>query len=78
MHDVIDHERVSCLNAQDLTAGAKVLKPHSERFDYTVALESNRGDPELLLFVPFTYNVKIKSICILGGDDGTAPDKLKV
>jgi hypothetical protein len=41
-------------------------------------LESNEGDPELLVFVPFTSDVKIKSISIVGGPEGTSPSKLRV
>lgn len=41
-------------------------------------MESNEGDPELLVFVPFTSDVKIKSISIVGGPDGTSPSKLRV
>ncbi|KAL1371158.1 hypothetical protein AAHE18_01G111500 [Arachis hypogaea] len=40
-------------------------------------LESNEGDPELLVFIPFTSDVKIKSISIVGGADGTSPAKMR-
>ncbi|KAK9211205.1 hypothetical protein WN943_000579 [Citrus x changshan-huyou] len=41
-------------------------------------LESNDGDPELLVYIPFTTDVKIKSISIVGGADGTSPSKMRV
>ncbi|BBG95103.1 Protein of unknown function D [Prunus dulcis] len=41
-------------------------------------LESNEGDPELLVYIPFTSDVKIKSISIIGGADGTSPSKMRV
>ncbi|CAN6441514.1 unnamed protein product [Victoria cruziana] len=40
-------------------------------------LESNDGDPELLVFIPFTSDVKIKSISVVGGADGTSPSKMR-
>ncbi|KAH8482447.1 hypothetical protein H0E87_029766 [Populus deltoides] len=40
-------------------------------------LESNEGDPELLVYIPFTSDVKIKSISIVGGADGTSPSKMR-
>ncbi|GAB2285520.1 hypothetical protein Dimus_019969 [Dionaea muscipula] len=40
-------------------------------------LESNEGDPELLVFIPFTSDVKIKSISIIGGADGSSPSKMR-
>ncbi|GFP88067.1 pith domain-containing protein 1 [Phtheirospermum japonicum] len=40
-------------------------------------LESNLGDPELIVFIPFTSDVKIKSISVVGGADGTSPAKMR-
>ncbi|MCO5593885.1 hypothetical protein L7F22_047905 [Adiantum nelumboides] len=40
-------------------------------------LESNDGDPELLLFIPFTTDVKIKSISIIGAGDGRSPSRMR-
>ncbi|CAL9186203.1 unnamed protein product [Musa hybrid cultivar] len=40
-------------------------------------LESNDGDPELLVFIPFTSDVKIKSISVVGGSGGTSPSKMR-
>ncbi|KAG6409755.1 hypothetical protein SASPL_127797 [Salvia splendens] len=40
-------------------------------------LESNEGDPELIVFIPFTSDVKLKSISIVGGADGTSPAKMR-
>ncbi|XP_011626864.1 PITH domain-containing protein 1 isoform X1 [Amborella trichopoda] len=40
-------------------------------------LESNEGDPELLIFIPFTCDVKIKSISVVGGADGKSPSKMR-
>ncbi|CAN6582748.1 unnamed protein product [Malus baccata var. baccata] len=40
-------------------------------------LESNEGDPELLVYIPFTSDVKIKSISVVGGVDGTGPSKMR-
>ncbi|CAI5511946.1 unnamed protein product [Closterium sp. Naga37s-1] len=42
------------------------------------ALDSNEDDPELILFILFTTDVKIKSIAIIGGADGTSPAKMRV
>ncbi|XP_020080239.1 PITH domain-containing protein 1-like isoform X2 [Ananas comosus] len=40
-------------------------------------LESNEDDPELLVFIPFTCDVKIKSIAVVGGSGGTSPSKMR-
>jgi hypothetical protein len=46
-----------------------------DRDDY---LESNKGDPELLIYIPFTSSVKMKSMTVIGGDEGTAPSFIKL
>ena len=39
--------------------------------------ESDYG-PEMVVVIPFAAEVKVKSICVAGGVDGTAPSKMKV
>lgn len=43
-------------------------------------LDSHDDDPELILYIPFTRVVKLKSINIIGGHagEGTAPAKIKL
>jgi hypothetical protein len=43
-------------------------------------VESNEDDPELIIYVPFTRVVKLKSICVVGGHagEGTSPSKIKL
>lgn len=53
-----------------------VFKPWEHRFDET-ALESD-ADDQIILFVPFTSSVRLKSIALLGPPDNHAPAHLKV
>jgi hypothetical protein len=46
--------------------------------DRTDCLESNEGDPELLLYIPFNSAVKMKSMTMIGGEDGTSPAIVKL
>ncbi|XVF48635.1 hypothetical protein PTKIN_Ptkin03bG0206100 [Pterospermum kingtungense] len=56
-----------------------VFKAWEERLNSTGEhLENNESDPELLVYIPFTSDVKIKSISVLGGANGTSPSKIKV
>ena len=45
--------------------------------DATLGTTSDYG-PEMVVVIPFTSEVKVKSICVAGGVDGTAPSKMKV
>jgi hypothetical protein len=61
LHEFINHAGVTCLNAADADAAKAVLRPWHERRLRTRALESlDEGEPELLLHIPFTTDVKAR------------------
>ena len=39
---------------------------------------SEEDDPEIIIHVPCTCDVKLKSISVIGGSEGTSPSRLKV
>ncbi|KAL6296055.1 hypothetical protein ACE6H2_004197 [Prunus campanulata] len=74
----IDLPKVSALNEAVPGSVKSVFKAWEQRLNSTGEhLESNEGDPELLVYIPFTSDVKIKSISIIGGTDGTSPSKMR-
>uniref|UniRef100_A0A6N2L0E2 glycine hydroxymethyltransferase n=1 Tax=Salix viminalis TaxID=40686 RepID=A0A6N2L0E2_SALVM len=74
----IDLPKVSALNEAVPGSAKSVFKPWEHRLNSSEEhLESNEGDPELLVYIPFTSDVKIKSIAIIGGTDGTSPSKMR-
>ncbi|XP_042498230.1 PITH domain-containing protein 1 isoform X2 [Macadamia integrifolia] len=74
----IDLPKVSALNEAVSGSVKSVFKAWEQRLDSSMGyLESNEGDPELLVFIPFTSDVKIKSISVVGGADGTSPSKMR-
>ncbi|XP_042498229.1 PITH domain-containing protein 1 isoform X1 [Macadamia integrifolia] len=75
----IDLPKVSALNEAVSGSVKSVFKAWEQRLDSSMQgyLESNEGDPELLVFIPFTSDVKIKSISVVGGADGTSPSKMR-
>ncbi|KXN72385.1 UPF0424 family protein [Conidiobolus coronatus NRRL 28638] len=72
----IDLDRVNCFNELETGSAKKVFKPFFKRLDTTDKLNSD-CDPELLLFIPFTGLVKLKSIIIFGGGQGSSPSQMK-
>jgi len=80
MYAAIDTSKVRCLNESELGACRHPFKPYSRRREAEPRLDSHDDDPELLLFVPFTRVVKLKSINIIGGHagEGTAPTKINL
>ena len=55
---------VSCLNEESAGMGRSILKLHEERLSSTPYLRSQDDDPELLLHIPFTEAVTIRTIAI--------------
>jgi len=76
--DTINVNGVYCLNEKTQDSAKKIFKSRERMLDRNDCLESNEGDPELLLYIPFNSAVKMKSITMIGGEDGTSPAIVKL
>lgn len=47
-------------------------------FQYLLQFVSSDADEELLFNIPFTGNVKLKGLIIMGGEDGYHPSNVKL
>ena len=56
----------------------KIFKDKEDMLDKKYFCESNDDDPELLINIPFYTQVAIKSMKMIGGEDGTSPSKIKL
>lgn len=56
----------------------KIFKKKEDMLDKTDFTESNDDDPEFLIYIPFTEQVKIRSMTMIGGEDGTSPAQIKL
>lgn len=63
------------LNSED--EGRNVFKPFEQRLDFERFVQSD-VDQELLFNIPFTGNIKLKAIRIIGPDDLSHPKKVKL
>ncbi|CAL1373400.1 unnamed protein product [Linum trigynum] len=74
----IDLAKVSALNEAVPGSVKSVFKAWEHRLNFSgELLQSNDGDSELLVYVPFTSDVKIKSISIVGGPERTSPSRMR-
>lgn len=73
----IDTEHVECLNEAVEGSGKTVFKPWEERLSLDKFVESD-ADEELLFNVPFTDNIKLKGVIVVGGDGGYHPSKMRL
>lgn len=73
---VIDLDHVSALNELRPGSVRSLFRPFERRHDPAASCESNAGDSDLIVYLPFTSSVKVKSIAILGVTDETTPRDL--
>ncbi|KAK4319625.1 hypothetical protein Pmani_009455 [Petrolisthes manimaculis] len=73
----IDVNNVECLNESVEGAGKTVFKAWEDRLNRDKFVESD-ADEELLFNIPFTDNIKLKGIIIIGGEDGHHPSKMRL
>lgn len=76
----VDIENVRCLNEETSGSCKYLFKPWDERLNESNPVLSD-ADEQLILIVPFTGSMKLKSIAIYTGgmstDVGSAPEKMK-
>ncbi|OJA08373.1 hypothetical protein AZE42_01002 [Rhizopogon vesiculosus] len=77
LYPLIDRENVHGLNLEIPEQAKAVIKPWSEREDTTVYADSGVDD-QMILRVPFSQNVRIKSILLKLGRGDTTPRHLRV
>jgi hypothetical protein len=59
-------------------AAKQIFKSHAERHDVNKFFDSHDGDARLLINVPFTGTIKLKSLCFIGGEHGAWPGHVKL
>uniref|UniRef100_A0A8W7P014 PITH domain-containing protein n=1 Tax=Anopheles coluzzii TaxID=1518534 RepID=A0A8W7P014_ANOCL len=77
LYEKIDMNNVECLNEELEGSGKTVFKPYNERLNHDKYVKSD-ADEELLFNIPFTGNVKLKGIIIIGADNETHPKKMRL
>ncbi|KAJ1912670.1 hypothetical protein H4219_005516 [Mycoemilia scoparia] len=73
----VNIDQVRCMNEKVKDSIKGIFKPWDERMDTTKFVDSD-ADEQLIVHIPFTGQVKLKSIIIRGGPDGMSPNQMKV
>jgi len=75
----IDVPHISCLNEEEDDSCQAVFKPWARRLDFDdQALSSDDDDPQLILKIPFTDLVRIRSFQVVCQDPDKAPSNVKL
>jgi hypothetical protein len=77
LYTQIDTESIRSFNIKNAENTKKIFKPYEQRFDITDYIESD-DDEQLIIHIPFTSSIKLKSISLLGFNDETTPNIMKV
>lgn len=77
LYQKINLDEVECLNETVDGSGKLVFKSWDQRLDKTDCVVSD-ADEELLFNIPFSGNVKLKGIIVVGGEDQTHPQKMRL
>ncbi|XP_062551716.1 PITH domain-containing protein GA19395 [Armigeres subalbatus] len=77
LYEKIDTLNVECLNEETEGSGKTVFKPYNQRLDFDKHVTSD-ADEELLFNIPFTGNVKLKGIIVVGANDDSHPRKMRL
>lgn len=73
----INLEDLECLNEEIDGSGKTVFKAYENRLDFSKFVESD-ADEELLFNIPFTGNIKLKGIIVIGANDDSHPNKIRI
>ncbi|KAM4794977.1 PITH domain-containing protein 1 [Rhinophrynus dorsalis] len=73
----IDLNKLQCLNESLEGSGKSVFRAWEERNDRSRFVESD-DDEELLFNIPFTGNVKLKGIILIGEDSDAHPAEMRL
>lgn len=72
LYQKIDFENLETLNEEEEGSGKKVFKAYNDRLNFDDYVDSD-CDQELLFNIPFTGNVKLKALRIIGPSDDHHP-----
>ncbi|XP_053310597.1 PITH domain-containing protein 1 [Spea bombifrons] len=73
----IDLDKLECLNEKSEGSGKSVFRAWEDRGDRSKFVESD-DDAELLFNIPFTGNVKLKGVILIGEDSAAHPAEMRL
>jgi hypothetical protein len=74
----IDIGGVTCLNEAIPGSCINVFKAACSRDDRSKWLDSAEGDADLMLNIPFTSTIQLRSVCVSGGDIPHSPARVRL
>jgi len=76
--NTVAKDEVFALNEKEHRSCQTIFKIKEEMLDRTKYCDSNDDDPDLIIYIPFSSQVNLRSMTIIGGEEGMAPAKIKI
>ena len=54
------------------------VRPLEQKMDFSKGPCKSGYGKDMVIVIPFDSEVRVKAICLIGGDDGEAPTRLKL
>lgn len=77
LYTKINLNDMECLNETVEGSGKTVFKPWEDRLNRETFVQSD-ADEELLFNIPFTGNIKLKGIIVIGDSSDSHPSKMRL
>ena len=78
LFDCINIEGIQCFNERKEGSCKKVFRPVNDKFNFADGLVKSGSGKDMVIVIPFTCEVRVKCISLIGGDDGESPQTMKV
>lgn len=74
----IDQTKVQCFNERTPKSVLNILRPLDERMNFSKGIVQSGYGKDLVVYIPFNGEVRIKAVIVIGGSDGASPTKMKI
>ena len=73
LYECIDHSGIMCFNERKDGSSKHVVRKFDDKFDFSKGPLKSGSGKDMVLVIPFTCEVRVKCIALIGGDDGESP-----
>ena len=74
----IDQSKVQCFNERTHKSVLNILRPLEDRMDFSKGIVQSGYGRDLVVYIPFNGEVRVKALIVIGGSDGASPSRVKI
>ena len=78
LFEFIDKDAIQCFNERKDGQCKSIVRPLELKNNYGDNILRSGYGKDMVIVIPFNCEVRVKSICMISGDDGEAPRELKL